>query len=119
MHDINDTGAAGGETPRRLCVYNGGFLTQNRVRRILTLAGWNIRLGRPTGDDWVGVWGKSPTAHRGEAMAARADAPLLRVEDGFVRSLHTGRDGDAPMALLLDRKGVHFDSSGCPTLRKY
>ncbi len=59
--------AAGKPPSRRLFVYNGGFLTQKRIRRILTLAGWDIRLGKPGPDDWVGVWGKSPTSPRGEA----------------------------------------------------
>ena len=108
----NDTiQAAGEETTRRLRVYNGGFLTQRRVRRILGLAGWDIRLGRPGQGDYVGVWGKSPTAHRGEAAALRHDAPLLRVEDAFLRSVLPGRAGSPPMGLLLDEKGVHFDSS--------
>jgi capsular polysaccharide export protein len=94
-----------------LCVYNGGFLTSGRIRRILGLAGWNVRLGKPGAGDWVGVWGKSPTSPRGEAVSERFDAPILRVEDAFLRSLFPGRDGEPPIGLLLDRKGVHFDAS--------
>lgn len=102
---------AAGPSPRRLFVYNGGFLTQPRVRRILTLAGWQVSLGAPGPEDWVGTWGKSPTAPRGEAVAGLRDAPLLRVEDSFLRSVRTGREGDAPIGLNLDTRGVHFDSS--------
>ena len=102
---------AGEETSRRLFVYNGGFLTQKRPRRILALSGWDIRLGQPGENDWVGVWGKSPTAHRGEAVAARKSAPMLRVEDALLRSVHPGRSGDPALGLLLDKTGVHFDSS--------
>lgn len=97
------------DAPRRLFVYNGGFLTQARVRRILSLAGWNIRLGRPGPNDWVGVWGRSPTAPRGEAMASARGTPILRVEDALLRSVHPGRAGEPPLGLLLDRNGVHFD----------
>lgn len=100
-----DDKAAG---PRRLFVYNGGFLTQARVRRILTLAGWDIRLGAPGPDDAVGVWGKSPTAPRGEAVAGALDRPVVRIEDPFLRSVRTGRDGAPPLGLLIDRRGVHF-----------
>ncbi len=104
--------AAGVDTSRRLFVYNGGFLTQRRIRRILELDGWEIRLGQPGPDDWVGVWGKSPTSPRGEAVASRRDAPILRVEDALLRSVHPGRAGGGPpLGLLLDRKGVHFDSA--------
>ena len=99
---------AGGERSR-LFIYNGGFLTQRRIRRILSLAGYDLRLGLPGPSDTVGIWGNSPTAHRGQAVAARRNAPLLRVEDAFLRSLHPGRAGEPPLGLLLDRSGVHFD----------
>ena len=104
-----DTEAAGPEKARRLYVYNGGFLTQRRVRRILALAGYRISLGRPAASDLIGVWGNSPTAHRGLAAATRHQVPVLRVEDAFLRSLFPGRSGAPPLGLLLDRKGVHFD----------
>jgi capsular polysaccharide export protein len=107
-----DPSAAGGSTPRRLFVYNGGFLTQGRVRRILELSGYDIRLGAPGDGDMVGVWGQSPTSPRGEAVAARTNAPILRVEDAFLRSVRPGRDrGGPPLGLCLDTRGVHFDPS--------
>lgn len=99
---------AGGDCPR-LYVYNSGFLTQTRLRRILGLAGYKLRLGLPGEGDMVGVWGNSPTAHRGLSIAAKRDAPVLRVEDTFLRSLHPGRAGEPPIGLNLDRSGVHFD----------
>ncbi|MBV2360329.1 capsular polysaccharide biosynthesis protein [Thalassococcus sp. CAU 1522] len=100
---------AGSEISRRLFVYNGGFLFQRRVRRILQLAGYQISLGRPGPDDLVGIWGASPTAQRGIAVAESRGAPLVRIEDPFLRSLHPGRAGDAPLGLLIDRTGLHFD----------
>ena len=103
--------AAAGENLRRLFVYNGGFLTQGRVRRILTLAGWDIRLGVPAEGDAVGVWGHSPTAPRGEAVARRKAAPVVRVEDAFLRSVLPGRDGEPPMGLVIDTRGMHYDPS--------
>jgi capsular polysaccharide export protein len=36
---------------------------------------------------------------------------VLRVEDAFLRSVKPGRDGDPPLGLVLDRRGVHFDSA--------
>ncbi len=97
-------------SPRRLYVYNGGFLNR-RIRRILSLAGWQVTTGRPDAEDWVGVWGHSPTAWRGERMAARSGARLLRVEDAFLRSIQPGRMGEAPVGLQLDRLGMHYDAS--------
>ena len=110
--DLNEEHlAAGSSQPRRLFVYNGGFLTQPRVKRILDLAGWQIRLGLPGDGDWVGTWGKSPTSGRGEAVASRKNNPVLRVEDAFLRSVLPGRSGEPPLGLMLDDLGVHFDGS--------
>lgn len=92
-----------------LYVYNGGFLTQRRTRRILRLAGFDIRLGKPPADGLVGIWGASPTAHRGVAVSETTGASVVRVEDAFLRSVHPGRDGDPALGLLIDRTGVHFD----------
>lgn len=57
------------------------------------------------------VWGRSPHAKRGEAVAARRGAPIVRIEDAFLRSLRPGRLGDAPLGLLIDGDAVHFDAS--------
>ena len=97
------------ETLRRLFIYNGGFLTQKRVRRILELSGYDISVGLPGPNDMVGVWGQSPTSPRGEKVAERRDAPVLRVEDAFLRSVLPGRSGDLAIGLHLDTRGVHFD----------
>ena len=101
------------ETDRkRLCVYSGGFLTEGRLKRVLDLAGWDVSLGVPGDDDWVGIWGRTPTAWRGEAVAGWADAPVLTVEDAFLRSVHPNRlRPTPPIGLCLDETGVHFDGS--------
>ncbi|MGR3434192.1 MAG: capsular polysaccharide biosynthesis protein [Shimia sp.] len=95
---------------QRLRVFNGGFIAQARLRRILHLAGYDLRLGRPRAGDAVAVWGDAGTAHRGRAVAARTGAPLVTVEDAFLRSLHPG-GREAPLGLLIDRTGLHFDPS--------
>ena len=100
-----------GAAPRRLRVYNGGLLTGRRVRRILELAGWQVRTGLPRAGDRIGVWGASPTAPRGGFIAARTGAPVVRVEDAFLRSLFPGRSGEPTLGLLIDEAGVHFDPS--------
>lgn len=110
MTDLTDRSRAGSEGSR-LFVYNGGFLMQRRLRRILSLAGYSLRLGLPKDGDKVAIWGDSPTAHRGRRIAETHNAPLLRVEDAFLRSLHPGRTGEPPMGLQLDHSGVHFDPS--------
>ncbi|WP_106744779.1 capsular polysaccharide biosynthesis protein [Yoonia maritima] len=96
---------------QNLYVYNGGFLAKGRVRRIVELAGYDIRVGVPKDGDLVGVWGHSPTSPRGETIAQLKDAPVLRIEDTFLRSVRLGRDGDDPVGLNIDQRGVHFDPS--------
>ena len=112
------TTAAEGQIPRRLCYFNAGFLRQPRLRRILQLAGHELRLGLPGPEDGVVVWGRSPYAARGEAVAARRGVPVVRVEDAFLRSLRPGRMGDPPLGLMLDGLGVHFDASQPSTLER-
>ncbi|MFY0623218.1 MAG: capsular polysaccharide biosynthesis protein [Pelagimonas sp.] len=102
---------AEGISPRRLYVYNGGFLTNPRIRRILDLSGYQIALGKPKDGDFVGIWGQSPTSHRGEKVATHTNAKMVRVEDAFLRSLHPGRSGDPPLGLMIDHGGIHFDPS--------
>ena len=97
---------------QRLCVYSGGFLTEGRLKRILDLAGWSVTTGVPGENDWVGLWGRTRTAWRGEAVASWKDAPVLTVEDAFLRSVHPNRlRKSSPVGLALDKTGVHFDGT--------
>lgn len=102
----------------RLFFYSGGFLRERGLRRILTLAGYDLRLGLPGPGDSVAVWGRSPTAARGEGIAARRGAGLIRVEDAFLRGLHPGDRGEPPAGLLIDPLGVHFDSAAPSRLER-
>ncbi|SMO50581.1 capsular polysaccharide export protein [Paracoccus laeviglucosivorans] len=107
QHDLEAAGDS-----RRLFVYNGGFFTRPRIRRIMSLAGWIPTIGLPGPDDLIGVWGASPTAWRGERMAMRRGAGLMRVEDAFLRSILPGRAPGlgkrGPIGLILDPHGLHF-----------
>lgn len=99
---------------QRLLYFSAGFATQRPLRQILDAAGYDLAFGplaRPRMGDAVVVWGKSPTAHRGEAFARRHHLPIVRIEDAFVRSIGLGRQGDAPLGLMIDPIGVHFDAS--------
>lgn len=106
---------AAGET-RRLFVMNLGFLTRPRIARILTLAGHRPVLGLPPPGEAIGIWGASPTAWRGQAVARHRGCPIVTVEDAFLRSVLPGRASGrlaarGPVGLLIDPDGLHFDPS--------
>lgn len=98
-----------GSASRRVAYFNAGFLRQKQVRRILALAGYDLRLTKPSAAETVAVWGHSPYAARGEAVAERSGADLLRIEDAFLRSLHPGRSGEPPLGLVICKRAMHFD----------
>lgn len=97
--------------PQRLFYFNSGFWRQKTLRRVLQLSGHSLHLGLPNRGDGVVVWGNSPTAPRGEAVAARRHVPVIRIEDAFIRSIHPGRLGEPPLGLMIDPIGVHYDGT--------
>ncbi len=104
-----ETAAAAG----RLFPYTLGLWREPRLRAILHAAGYSLHLGLPGPQDRVVVWGRSPHASRGEAVAARRGVGVVRLEDAFLRSIHPGRAPGAggPLGLFIDPMGVHFDAS--------
>ncbi|MEE2860700.1 MAG: capsular polysaccharide biosynthesis protein [Pseudomonadota bacterium] len=116
-----DLEAAG--TVRRLCVANLGFFRSPRLSRILTLAGYRPALALPRPGEPVGIWGASPTAWRGIAIAAKRDCQVITVEDAFLRSILPGRARGllarrGPIGLLIDPVGLHFDPTRPSTLER-
>jgi capsular polysaccharide export protein len=57
-------------------------------------------------DAWVVAWGLTPLP---------ADLPstitVLRLEDGFLRSVGLGVDLVRPLSWVIDRQGIHFDAT--------
>ncbi|MAF30157.1 MAG: beta-3-deoxy-D-manno-oct-2-ulosonic acid transferase [Croceicoccus sp.] len=45
------------------------------------------------------------------ADAERQGVPVVRVEDGFVRSVGLGSNLVPPSSIIVDRRGIHFDPS--------
>ena len=59
-------------------------------------------------DDSLVFWGREAPAGVAD-LAQRTGARLLRMEDGFVRSVGLGSDLIAPLSLVLDDCGIYFD----------
>ncbi|WP_376875047.1 capsular polysaccharide biosynthesis protein [Albirhodobacter sp. R86504] len=122
--DRDQIGTAAEVLPRRLFHYNLGFLRDPHLRRVLALRGAPLAVGLPDEGDGVAVWGRSKYAARGEAVAAKYGAPLIRIEDAFLRSIKPGRlrtrwrQGDLAQGYLIDPIGVHFDGAS-PSMLEY
>jgi capsular polysaccharide export protein len=70
-----------------------------------------LRRARVKREGAIAVW--ASRAPPGLARAAeRHGVPLIRVEDGFVRSVGLGSDFLPAASLVLDSRGMHFDPSG-------
>ncbi|EAQ29009.1 capsule polysaccharide export protein [Erythrobacter sp. NAP1] len=50
--------------------------------------------------------------------ARRRNVPLVRVEDGFVRSVGLGSNLVPPLSVIVDRTGIHFDPSMASDLER-
>lgn len=63
---------------------------------------------QPGGDDCLVCWGTEPPEGVRE-LAAAAGVRLLRMEDGFVRSVGLGSDLIPPQSFVLDALGLYFN----------
>lgn len=63
----------------------------------------------PTPEDRLIVWGATRT-NSIESLATESGASLMRMEDGFIRSVGLGSDFIPPHSLVLDTQGLYFDA---------
>lgn len=64
------------------------------------------------------MWGHRPSAAKPVAIAKAAGKPVIRLEDGFVRSLDLGVNGEPPLSLVVDDCGIYYDTSKPSALEK-
>ncbi len=74
------------------------FLPTSRVQA------WNGRTPPPPSGAVV-LWGGA------ECPPLARNLPVIRVEDGFLRSVGLGADLTRPVSWVLDRRGIYFDST--------
>jgi len=67
--------------------------------------------------DGVLAWGRKPSARRAEAWAAAQGLPLVRLEDGFLRSVGLGAD-EPPLSVVVDELGIYYDAGGPSRLER-
>jgi capsular polysaccharide export protein len=64
------------------------------------------------------AWGRKPSAVTAQALATRLGLPLVRLEDGFLRSLGMAPD-DPPLSLVVDDLGIYYDASAPSRLESH
>lgn len=69
-----------------------------------------LSLARKT-EGKVAIW-PSRVSSAFVETADRQNVPLLRVEDGFVRSVGLGSDLVPPSSVVVDASGIHYDPTG-------
>ena len=55
-------------------------------------------------------WGRKKSFFKAQAHAEKKGLKALCLEDGFIRSLGLGKDGYAPLSLVVDETGIYFDA---------
>ncbi|MBM9613214.1 capsular polysaccharide biosynthesis protein [Desulfobulbus rhabdoformis] len=58
----------------------------------------------------VAGWGHKTTAERARQFALKKGIPYVALEDGFLRSVRLGRDGEPPLSLVVDPVGIYYDA---------
>lgn len=105
-----------GRPSRLICVEVPRWKASN-LRPILATTGGQLAFVRSTAaarrldprpGDWFVFWGADAPAGLPE-LARECQGRLVRMEDGFVRSVGLGSDLIRPQSLVLDGEGIYFD----------
>ncbi|MFM9937654.1 MAG: capsular biosynthesis protein [Novosphingobium sp.] len=97
---------------RRWKAHNLRALLQSQCRHLVfadSVAAASAFAPSPT--DGIAIWGAVPPPGIA-ALALATGAALLRLEDGFIRSVGLGSDLIPPQSLVIDRTGIYFDATG-------
>lgn len=57
----------------------------------------------------VAGWGHKSTADKARRIAKQKNLLYIALEDGFLRSINLGRDGEQPLSLVVDPVGIYYD----------
>ncbi len=67
----------------------------------------------------VAGWGFKKTAEQARKIAQKHAVPYWALEDGFLRSIRLGRDGEPPMSLVVDPIGIYYDAHASSQLEQW
>jgi capsular polysaccharide export protein len=100
---------------RRALVHGAALLTrQPTLPQLLPeLELVNRRQAERRRPDGVLAWGRKPSARHAETWAGARGLPLIRLEDGFLRSVGLGNE-EPPLSIVVDDLGIYYDA-GAPS----
>lgn len=103
-----------------LGIFSGGIW---RIPHLSSfLPGEHVRLSTlkaiPENISAVAVWGYRPSAEKPVALAMKTGLPVIRLEDGFIRSQGLGVQGCPPLSMVVDALGIYYDASTPSTLEQ-
>ncbi|HJL14945.1 MAG TPA: hypothetical protein RMH99_04775 [Sandaracinaceae bacterium LLY-WYZ-13_1] len=61
--------------------------------------------------DAVVGWGRKPNTARPRRWAEQRGVPFVALEDGFLRSVGLGVNGDPPLSIVVDPEGIYYDAT--------
>ncbi len=86
-----------------------------RIPHIEELLGARRLVFQPWGPlrriDCVVGWGRKTNTLAPRRIAARRGVPFYALEDGFLRSLGLGVDGEPPLSIVVDDQGIYYDAT--------
>ncbi|MFO1338030.1 MAG: capsular polysaccharide biosynthesis protein [Burkholderiaceae bacterium] len=94
---------------RRAVVHGGGVARVGNLPALLPGLSLVPRAQADAAADGVLAWGRKPSAARAEAWARERGLPLVRLEDGFLRSIGLGPD-EPPLSIVVDELGIYYDA---------
>lgn len=94
-------------------IFSGGIARIPHLEQFLGEPFCKVSLVRPLPEDitQVAVWGYRPTGAKAVVLAEKKRLQVLRLEDGFIRSLGLGVTGSPPLSMVLDTQGMYYDAS--------
>lgn len=96
------------DTSKQLFVFSYGLKKNNNLNQFLYENDQQIVIG----------WGNKPNTKKARDYAAKHNLPFWALEDGFLRSMDLGINGDQPLSLVVDDLGIYYDYSKPSRLEK-
>jgi capsular polysaccharide export protein len=105
------------ELPQRIEAFGFKPWKQPILRRFLAGSQVRFRRRQASPHGWTqacAIWGRDPGPGVARRQRQPDPPPLLRLEDGFLRSVGLGANLIAPVSWVVDRRGLYYDA-GAPS----